>query len=188
MGHQLVLLQPGLRTLDPIIDEVPIHLGLVEILQADEGHGYDLTFLGIYGMGTPAVRRREDDPGRELRLGPVHLMEPLSGDREERVHVGFRYLMTLGVALALNGPVLAIDRLGHEIDTGVLVAEIPPGEEIVPQDDPLDDVGILGIGEDVSPHQLLESRSQFLRIIRIGAISGKNGTQSHGHPRLRTTL
>ena len=188
MGHQLVLLQPGLRTLDPVVDEVPIHLGLVEILQADKSHGDDLAFLRVDGMGAPAVRRREDDPGRELRLGPIHLMKPLSGDRKERVHIGFRYLMALGIALALDGPVLAIDRLGHEIDTCVLVAEIPPGEEVVPENDPLDDVGILGIGEDVSPHQLLESRSQFLRVIRTGAISGKNGTQSHGHPRLRTTL
>src|SRR5699024_6780944 len=110
------------------------------------------------GCGAPFVRRRNPQSLYESRRAGFGL-EELARCGEERVYVGFIDRRIRRITFALDGPIRSIDATSHEVDTGVLDAELVVEGKLRPKPYFLEEVGIQSCGLQISLHEAFESEA-----------------------------
>jgi len=87
---------------------------------------------GIFRLTSPFVGGGNPQANSKGRCLALVVDESLAGRGKETVHSGFIDIETFIPTFALNGPKIALNSLCHQINTGILTANILFVREFVP--------------------------------------------------------
>lgn len=177
MLAELVRLLPRVLPVDTGLDLVPVYGGVLQYAKTDDRDGDGLALGDLHGVEAPVVRCGDDHAQRERHLLPVDVAEHPAGCGQECVHVGLGDGMVLGVALALDRPILPVLRPGNQIDAGIPAPEVGARGKRGPHPDLLQGGGVGGFGHQVTGDELLEARTLVALGIRIAAVFLEDGVE-----------
>ena len=176
---QHLLRQPRRVAVNPLFQLRPVNRRFLEIVQVQAGDGRMLVLDRLRRVGTPVIGRRNPQAVGEACRAQRLVLEFSAGGRQERIDGRLIDGRALLIALALNGPVVAVDGECHQVDAGVRAAEVVPAGKLVPQPDLFEQVRVLGVGLQIGLHQPLKARALVLLGEGMFSVFFKDGVELH---------